>query len=234
MKKKAVLFDLDNTLYEYEPVHKKALKAAYNILKKEIEISFERFEKLYKISVAEIHRELAGSASSHNKVLYFQRFVEKTHKTVEPDLILKLYSTYWNAFLKNMRMKKDVLETLKKIKAKGFKTALISDLTTHIQLRKMNKLKITPYIDFLVTSEEAGAEKPHPIMFLLALNKLRVSPEESIMVGDNPINDIEGANAVGIDSVLLGRGKIEKEKEDYQNPKFVIKEIPELLKILEI
>ncbi len=233
--KKAVLFDLDNTLYEYEPVHQKALKKVYEILKKEIKLPLQKFLKLYKISKAEIHRELAGTASSHNRILYFQRLIEKTHNTIESDVILKLYNTYWDTFLKNMKLQKGVIQTLKKLKRLKIKTAIISDLTTNIQLRKMSRLGITPFIDVLVTSEEAGSEKPNPIMFLLALNKLNTLPSEAIIVGDNPINDIEGGNSVGIDTVLLSNKKSTQFKfnQDYQKPNYTIKKITEILNILQ-
>jgi len=232
--KKAVLFDLDDTLYEYEPANQKGLREAYSILKKEIKISFDKFIKLYKLSRAEVHRELAGTASSHSRVIYFQRLVEKTHKTVESDVILKLHKAYWAAFMGNMKLRKGVLQTLKQLKKEGLKIAIISDLTTSIQLRKMSELKITPYVDVLVTSEEAGSEKPTPIMFLLTLNKLNLLPQDVIMVGDDPTSDIEGANSVGIDTVLLKtREEIIKFNEDYKKPDYIIKEISEVLKIIK-
>ncbi len=233
MVKKAILFDLDNTLYDYEAPHKKALKAVYNILKGSLNISFVKFKELYKMSKIEIHRELTGSASSHNRVLYFQRLIEKAHGTVEPSIILKLYSTYWDTLLKNMKLGTGVLETLKELKKRNIKIAIVSDLTTHIQLRKIHKLGITRYVDVLVTSEEAGSEKPHAIMFLMALNKLDIFPQEGIFVGDNTINDIEGANAVRLDTILIKSGSLAKDSdEDYQKPNFVIKQIPEVLNIL--
>ena len=234
--KKVVLFDLDNTLYDYKPVHEKALNEVYKILKKEIEISHKEFLKLFKISRAEINRELAGTASSHNRVLYFQRLVEKSHNTIESNVVLKLCNAYRDNFLKNVKLKKGVIQTLKKLKQLNIKTAIISDLTTNIQLRKMSKLGITPLIDVLVTSEEAGSEKPNPIMFLLALNKLSVLPSDAIMVGDNPINDIEGGNSVGLDTILITNKKSTEIQfnEDYQKPNYTVKEIPEILSILQI
>ena len=90
MIKKAVLFDLDDTLYEYDSVHKKSLKEVYKVLKKHIKISHNKFIRLFNLSKAEIHRELSGTASSHNRVLYFQRLIEKTHQTIEPEIIIKL------------------------------------------------------------------------------------------------------------------------------------------------
>lgn len=233
MVKKAVLFDLDDTLYDYKPAHKRALVETFKILKKEIDISKKKFDELFTLSKNEIKYELSGTASSHNRILYFQRLIEKTHKTVEPKIVLKLYQTYWDTFLKHMKLKKGVLSTLKELKKQKLKIALVTDLTTHIQLRKIKGLGITNYIDALVTSEDAGREKPSAIMFLLALNKLNVLPEESIMIGDNLIKDIEGANAVGIDSVAITNKKVKADKEDYKKPNFVIKSIPEILGIIK-
>lgn len=233
--KKTVLFDLDNTLYDYDPAHKKGLIASYKVLKKYMKISSDKFRRLFKFSRLEIHQELSGTASSHNRTLYFQRLIEKTHKTVESRLILKLADAYWKNFLDRMKLKKGVIKTLKELKKKGFKIVIISDLTTKIQLKKLIKLKINDYIDFLVTSEEAGSEKPHSIMFLLALNKIKVSPEEAIMVGDSKKSDISGANAIGLDTILITKKKekFKKEVEDYSKPNYIIKEIPEVLNILE-
>ena len=113
---KAVIFDLDNTLYEYDPAHKNGLKESYKILKKEINISFKKFSRLYKISREEVHRELAGTASSHSRVIYFQRLIEKTHDTIEPEVISKLHKTYWRAYMKKMKLRKGVIKTLLKSK----------------------------------------------------------------------------------------------------------------------
>ena len=233
--KRGILFDLDNTLYDYDPAHKKGLAASYRVLKKYMNMSLKRFMRLFKFSRLEIHQELSGTASSHNRTLYFQRLIEKTHKTIEPKLVLRLEDAYWKAFFTKMKLRKGVIKTLKELKKSGFKIGIVSDLTTRIQLKKLIKLKIKDYIDFLVTSEEAGSEKPHSIMFLLAMNKIKVSPEETLMIGDSKKSDMSGANAVGIDTVLISkkREKFKKEIEDYTKPNYIIKEIPEILDILE-
>jgi HAD superfamily hydrolase (TIGR02253 family) len=233
MKKKAVLFDLDNTLYDYDVVHNKALRATFKEFKKYFSITYNKFIDLYNISKREINRELSGTASSHSRVLYFQRLIEKTHKTVNPGIILKLYDAYWDTAISTMKLRRNVLPVLKKLKEKKLQIGIVTDLTTHIQLRKLQKLGLSEFIDVLMTSEEAGREKPHPSMFLFTLNKLNVMPEDTIFIGDNPKADMEGANAVGIETVLLVKGKYDKKSiHDYRKPMHVIKEISEILKIL--
>jgi putative hydrolase of the HAD superfamily len=227
--KKIILFDLDDTLYDYKSAHKKAMNSTYKILKKKINISKKEFDYKFYKSRSEIHRELSGTAPSHNRVLYFQRLVEKTHNTIHPEDILELYDAYWGELLKHAKLRKGVVQTLKTLKENGLNIGVITDLTTHIQLRKLSKLGLTDFVDIFVSSEEAGREKPHPSPFLLALNKLDLKPSEAMMVGDSPKKDIEGANSLEITSVHLDIGN----SVDGIIPTYKIKKIPELLKIIE-
>ncbi len=55
----------------------------------------------------------------------------------------------------------------------------------------------------MLTSEETGREKPSAIMFTLPLAELDLRPSEAVMVGDSVRADVEGGNAVGMDTVLL-------------------------------
>lgn len=231
--KKAILFDLDDTLYDYESTHKKAINEVYSFLNKEIGMSRKKFLELFNQSKEEIKMELTGTASSHNRVLYFQRLVEKTHGTLESSLVKKLYRIYWDFFIKNIKISPEVLDTLKELKKRKIKIVLVSDMTTYVQLRKIIKLKINKYIDYLVTSEEAGSEKPHSIMFLLALKKVDCLPKEAIMVGDSKNKDIAGANSAGIDTVWLHKSGSFPKERGYKKPKYIIKKIPDILKILD-
>ena len=52
---------------------------------------------------------------------------------------------------------------------------------------------VSEYIDFIVTSEEAGVEKPHPHLFDICVEKAGVRAEECAFIGDNLKKDVEGA-----------------------------------------
>ena len=98
----------------------------------------------------------------------------------------------------------DVLPTMDLLKSHGLTLGLISNMNRDGNELAEN-LGLTPYLDFAVTSLEVGAEKPHPPIFLAALDRAGVEPREAMHVGDQPTSDIEGARNVGINPVLLDR-----------------------------
>jgi len=76
-------------------------------------------------------------------------------------LALDLEQTYWREFLVNTRLFPGVREFLQQLKSIGIKTANITDLTAQIQFRKMVYFGLDEYFDYVVTSEEAGCDKPN-------------------------------------------------------------------------
>lgn len=234
VNKKVILFDLDDTLYDYKKNHIKALNNVYKTLLEHISISEKEFLETYQIANKEIKLELLWTASSHNRVLYFQRLVEKLFKKCNPNKVLNLYNAYWDFFLENMEIWEWVIETIKKLKEKWIKIWIVTDLTTHIQLRKILKLGLEDYIDTLVTSEEAWKEKPAQCIFLLALNKLKAAPSEAFMVWDSLKKDIEWWNVLWMDTVYIS-DKTETDFEftsNYEKPDYFIEKIPDILKII--
>ena len=199
---KGILIDLDNTLYSYETAHNKAMEAVYNYLSKDY--SKEEIEKNFNIAREQIHNELKNTASSHNRLLYFQRMNELLGN--ENILCAKvLYKIYWNNFIDNMTLYDGVREFLKTNQDK--KICLVTDLTAYIQYRKIEKLNLEKYIKFLVTSEEAGVEKPGRKIFELALKKLKLNAHEVCMIGDSYEKDIKGAINMGIKPIYKTNNK---------------------------
>ena len=199
--KKAILFDLDNTLYPYLPSHETGLKASAAFAASTLHLSAEAFHRLYEESRREIHQSLKGTASSHNRILYFQRIYETCTKKAESANILRCHQIYWKAYFSKMTLFQGVLELFDFLKKRHRPIAIVTDMTTQLQLEKLKVLKLAPYVQALVTSEEAGVEKPHPRIFQLALKKLGILPGEACLVGDDPVADVEGANRVGIETI---------------------------------
>jgi len=190
---KAIIFDTDNTLYSYEPAHKAAIKSVAIKVKELFGINEIDFMGAYKTSRTEIKECLENTASSHSRLLYFQKTIERLDMGTRILTTLDLEQTYWRTFLANAMLFPGVKEFLQQLQNNGVKTANITDLTAQIQFRKMVYFGLDEYFDYVVTSEESGCDKPDIRPFKMALNKLKIGPENVWMIGDSPESDIYGA-----------------------------------------
>ena len=204
MSYEAVLFDLDNTLYPYAPCNEAGKRAALDALRERgYELDREAFDDLYATGRRETKRETGGTAASHSRHVYFKRGLDR--RVGAPDVAgaLAAGDAYWNGYLAAMSLCDGVEAVLDALDAAGIEIAVVTNLTTRVQLRKLVRLGIDDRIDLLVTSEEVGREKPSALPFTTALAELDRRPSEALAVGDNVDTDVAGANAVGLDSALF-------------------------------
>ena len=202
MRFKGILLDLDDTLYDYESAHIPALKAALSMLSEAWQIKPETVKAAFQDSRVCVHQQLSGLAASHHRLLYFQGVCERlNHNPLQWGLLA--YETYWDCFLTQMRLREGVTDFLSAV---SVPICLISDLTAHIQFRKLAFLNLQDRINAVVTSEEAGHEKPHPFIFSLALKKLKMDAHEVCMIGDNFEKDCMGALGVGMAAYWYHKG----------------------------
>ncbi|MBI5196132.1 MAG: HAD family hydrolase [Nitrospirae bacterium] len=208
MKFKGILLDLDNTLYPYQITHQQAISTVTAAVSGKFSIDEDTIEKAFKEARQEIHTALSETAASHNRLLYFQRMFE--HLKINPmKYAMHAYNIYWDTFLEKMKPYDNAYDFLELVKDR--KICILSDLTAHIQYRKIEKLGLSGYAGYLVTSEEAGKEKPHPWIFRLALEKMGFTVNEVCMIGDSFSKDIAGAANLGIYSFWMNT-EGEKEK----------------------
>ena len=194
---KAVIFDLDNTLYDYSLCHKKAMEELAQAGAKLFGVSEDEFINYYEAAKTEVKKNNYGVAAEHNRMFYGQKTAELMGKSPIP-VALDLYNAYWDAFLAVVQPYTGALEFLRELKQNGILTAICTDMTAHIQYRKLIRLGMDSLIDYIVSSEEAGVEKPHPLMFQLVLDKLKVNTAEAVYFGDSYERDVEGAINSGI------------------------------------
>ena len=193
-KPQAIIFDTDNTLYPYKPAHKAATKAVEVKACDLLGISLEKFNKAFITARSETKAQLNKTASSHSRLLYYQRTIEILGLNTQILMTLDLEQTYWRTFLANCRLFPEVKEFILDLKNEGVITAIITDLTAQIQFRKIIYFGLDSYFDYVVTSEEAGADKPSRAPFEIALKKLQIPSEDIWMIGDDSNSDIMGAS----------------------------------------
>jgi len=211
---KGVIFDIDGTLYSYLANDKVAVKNLCEFAEKNLSVDKEEFLKAYGEGRRIVKERLTDGGSRHSRVLFFQTTLELLGKNSFL-YIREMYECYWSNFLNGMKPFDGAAEFIRKLKEHGIKIALCTDMTAQIQYRKINQLGLRDYIDFMVSSEETGLEKPAPIMFELALKKLNVDASDAAYFGDTLDRDIKGAANLGITPFwYIGERKVEDTEFD--------------------
>ncbi|MCD7837545.1 MAG: HAD family hydrolase [Clostridiales bacterium] len=196
---KVVIFDIDNTLYNFDAAHQVALGALLDYAQQELGIASEEFQRLYKDMNRELTKRMGSCAAIHNRLIRCQNILERLDKPIGH--ALQMSDLYWNTLLDVMKPSPGAAETVQRLKAQGMKLGVGTDMTARMQFAKLERLGLLPYIDFLVSSEEAQAEKPDPALFDLCVQKAGVRPEECLFVGDNLKKDVHGAQAAGLQAL---------------------------------
>ena len=194
---KAAVFDLDDTLYDYGGLNKRAVAQLCEFTCGKLEISESLFYDAYRWGRDETKRCLGKTGASHNRLLYCQRALEYLNRT-PAGLALDMYEVYWGYMLEHMCLRDGAMELLKYCKECGLKIGICTDLTAHIQHRKIRKLGLELAVDVIVTSEEAGVEKPGEAIYKMLLEKLSVPPKEVIFIGDSLEKDVVGPEKMGM------------------------------------
>ena len=211
---KAIIFDTDNTLYSYAPANELALKSVFTKAAILLDINRNLFEEKFKEARLEIKKRICNQASSHSRLLYIQRTIELLGFKTQLLLTLDLEQTYWRTFLQSCKLFPDLRELLDVLNNLNIQTAIITDLNSQIQFRKIIFFGLEQYFDYVVTSEEAGFDKPSKAPFELALKKLDLLPNECWMIGDNLNADILGGKKCGLTTLYKYESKDESKFND--------------------
>ena len=117
-----------------------------------------------------------------------------------------------------------------KLKKNGIKLAIVTDAPKLKAWIRLATMELTDFFDVVVAFEDTKETKPSRRPFEAALSKLRLKPQECLMVGDWPERDIKGAKRMGLVSCFAkyGNQKVKKTDADYE-----IDDIKDLLKIVE-
>lgn len=200
---KGVLLDIDNTIYHYESCHNYALNILLSQLSTIVSNSKKEVEEEFMKSREKINEQLHGTASSHSRFLYVQLTLEFFLGKTAFYHTLKMEKLYWDTFLSKMIIDDRAFKFINQCNNKKIPICCVTDLTTEIQFRKIVTLNLEDKISFIVTSEEAGIEKPEKKIFDLALEKVKLNCKDVIMVGDSASKDIAGAENLGVQSYLV-------------------------------
>jgi putative hydrolase of the HAD superfamily len=185
---KAILFDLDGTLWDRTNAVRALATEQYEHLRDALgHIPQQRY-------VDRIIR-LDDLGRVDKRVLYETIGVQFNLSSAD---VARLHADFWTRFASHTRPFPEVIHTLHRLREGGIKTGIISNGSTAVQEAKIRQLGLSALVDAVLISEREGIRKPDPKIFHLALGRLGAEASQAWFVGDNPDDDIAGALAVGL------------------------------------
>lgn len=206
---KAVCFDFYNTLATHHPPREEAYVNACRELGIEVEAKalFKSLPAADMYYRDENSRSPIDERTPEGKIDFYAEYMTRilagagveVGRDMALQILAKLRKYDWK-----FKVYDDTLATLKELKKRGLILGLISNVAQDME-STYEELGLQPYLNFKVTSSEVGCDKPRPDIFLAALKKAQVKPEDAIYVGDQYDLDVVGARGVGMKAVLLDR-----------------------------
>ena len=190
MSIKGVIFDLDNTLLDFMKMKEVAVKSA---IKGMIEAGLEIDEiESYK-DIVSIYEEFGWE---NQKV--FDVFLNKSIGYVDNKFLAAGIVAYRRAREANLLAYPNVNRTLVSLTKLGIKLAVVSDAPSREAWMRIYYLNLYHFFDAVITFDDSGERKPSSKPFEMALKKLQLKPEDSLMIGDWPERDVVGAKQIGM------------------------------------
>ena len=225
---KAIIFDLDNTLLNFELCERQAILGALEDCAVSLDlngVSETIFLQVFETYNSKYWRQ--RETFSPNELIEMSYRSTLAHLDIQTDQISNLSQSFWHIFNHSAVMEPDVNEVLT-VLARNYRLAVITNGFVSAQLPRMQAAGIEHFFEEVVVSEAIGFAKPSAEIFHHALSKLDLTPAEVLYVGDSLLHDYTGAIQVNIDFCYYNRKNQVLPQE--AQPKFMISE---LLKLLE-
>lgn len=203
----AVLFDLDDTLIDFQYARRHGLRAVQALLPALAPVPLGELELVHDEELhANYLRTLGGGLSDDEARLERIRGVcRRYHLQPDEGAVAQAATAYARAQQLNARLVPGVRELLDAL-GERVKIGVVTNGPSARQRGKLERFGIRPAdLDALAVSEEVGATKPDPAIFAYALAQLGVAPARATMVGDSWESDVLGALESGMAAVWLNR-----------------------------
>lgn len=194
---RAILFDLDDTLFDHSYCARVALETVYRAHVCFSAQAFDEFVSTHAEHLETLHSEVLAGAINLDaaRVERFRRLLLSAGGG--PDQAAGAAAMYREGYVGARRAVRGAADLLAELRSHA-PIVIVSNNLLGEQRDKLEYCGLAQYVDALVVSEEAGVPKPDPEIFRQALQAVRVSPAEAVMVGDSWTADVAGAHAAGI------------------------------------
>ena len=211
---RAVLFDLDDTLFDHRRSAREALRQVHRI--HAAGFDFDAFEQHHARYLEEMHLEvLAGRVGLDDaRRERFRRVFAALGVTLAPDVVDAVASAYREGYMTSRRALDGAAELLAVLRA-DVRIAIVTNNLLEEQQDKLQYCGLAPFVDVLVASEDVGVSKPARGIFDIALARAGVSAGSAVMVGDSWVNDVAGARGAGIAAVWFNPDRLPRPSDEH-------------------
>lgn len=205
MKYEVILFDADETLYDFKKSEREAFKNT--MLKFNIDYDEDYHLKIYKEINTALWKEFEQGLITQEKLKIerFKRLSDQLEISFDAPNFAKLYMEYLAdaSFLYDDSM--ELIETLNK----SYRLGIVTNGLTLVQDKRIRKSTIAKYFETVVISEEILISKPDPKIFEHTLKHMNFFDKSKVLiVGDSLSSDIQGGINFGIDTCWYNPNKI--------------------------
>ena len=136
----------------------------------------------------------------------FERLFTEKNVVPKPEETAMAAQTFRILSTSYIRLYDQVIAILEGLKEKGRKIYLLSNAQSCFTIRELVMLGIESYFDGIFISSDWEHQKPDPAFFEQLLLTYGLEKKDSLMIGNDPVSDIEGASAVGLDTLFINSG----------------------------
>ena len=235
---RAVLFDLGNTLMhavdpdDWPQVLQRGNQALVDYLcERGLDINCDSFagEFNHRLQNYYSQREILMLETTTFSVLK-ELLAEQGFADISDHLLREALDKHYAVTQQNWQLENDTLACLDALKKGFIKLGIISNAGDDSDVSQLlHKFNIHPYFEFVLTSAACGYRKPHKRIFELALENLKLLPEQIAVVGDKLDADIQGANQMGMYSIwITRRAEMPPDEELPVHPRAMISTLQDL------
>lgn len=197
---KAIVFDLDNTLYDFMKMKELAINSAVYAM---IDSGLRLTHQEAKDAIDNVYKK---EGIEYQQV--FDVFLKETMNEIDHKILAAGIVAYRRAREASLIPYPHVYSTLNSLMKMGIKLGILSDAPRKEAWLRLAYMNFHHIFDAVVTYEDTGKRKPDPIPFNKILKQLGVKPEETIMVGDWADRDIIGASQIGMKTAFAKYGDV--------------------------
>jgi len=215
---RAIIFDMDNTLFDFVEAKLIACAAVIACLKLPVE----------PVVLLKYFLRPAHGFESHENIRDFLH----DNNCYSETAFTRCCTIYYEEKIGAIKPYPHVAETLSALRARGLKLGVVTDAHNGNALKRLRKAGLEEYFDAIITVDMSGKAKPSPEPFLLAMDLLGVTASETMLVGDSIRRDIVPAKALGMLAVHAVYGDRNFHEGERDGADFMIHGIGEVVGVI--